>query len=157
MRNQAMLVCILAALPAAACLGQAEEDLTTDEAAALSEDLALESLDLAAEAPEVAAAAAAAAVPAAPSLFHEYLGCSGTAARYLISWRSSGSPRYDVDYRRGSAAYGAFYNGTATSQFFATSSITSVSFRARACNTSGCSAFRTISFTPVACRGGDPL
>ncbi|MCB9604632.1 MAG: trypsin-like serine protease [Sandaracinus sp.] len=92
--------------------------------------------------------------PSPPSLTRESLGCSGRTAQYLISWSASGATRYDVDYKRGSGSYSSFYDGSVRTKNFSTSSTTSVTFRARACNAGGCSSFRTLSFTPTRCNGG---
>lgn len=102
--------------------------------------------------------AAVTGVPAEPNITVEFVGCSGIAAGYLVTFPSSGATRFDADYRRGSGAWASLSDGSASSARFASSnSVATVTFRARACNAAGCSSFdQSVPFRPRACSGSDP-
>ena len=149
MRTNVLLIpALLASLQLTACMN--------DEPPSDEQELSADQLD---DAELDAVALAATALPAAPSLASEFIGCSGSVAQYSVTFSSTGATSYDVDYRRGTGAWATLYDGASKATRFATSNATtSVTFRARACNSAGCSAFHTgSSFIPESCAGGGSL
>lgn len=141
-----LLPAVLSSLTLVACM--ADEDLTPDEQAAIDEAETGTTTE-----------ALAAVVPAVPSLSSEFATCRATVADYLVLFKSTGATSYDVEYRRGSGAWAQLYAGSATSTHFTTANyLTTVTFRARACTTAGCSAYRTgTPFYPQQCSGAGGL
>jgi len=143
MQHRIIVASLLTSILATGCLSMEDDELVADD-----------DIELGSEEQDLAAAA-----PGAPSLATEFLGCQGTVAQYEVRWSAAGATRYDVDYKRGSGAYANFYDGAATAKLFTTSNATAtVTFRARACNASGCGSFRTKApFIPHSCDGGSPF
>lgn len=165
MRTSILAFTLVSALGLVGCMDPdtATDDLTAEELGLDQAELAVDdgaapaSLDRASTDTH-APAGVAAAVPGTTTLGHEYLGCTGSVAAYLITWSTPGATRYEVDFNRAGGAWASFYRGTGKAKQFTTSNSTqSVGIRARGCNASGCGPYKTISFIPFACSGGGPL
>lgn len=92
------------------------------------------------------------AVPAAPA---SVTGPSmNTTGNYSISWSSSsGASRYELWESVNGSSFSKVHDGTATSKSFSNKQNGEYQYKAKACNTVGCSGFSPVKFVMV-CVGG---
>ena len=91
-------------------------------------------------------------VPAAPATISGPL--MNTTGNYTISWSSStGATRYELWESIFGGAFTKVYDGTATSKSFSNKPNGEYEYKAKACNTAGCSGYSPIKFVQV-CVGG---
>jgi hypothetical protein len=77
-----------------------------------------------------------------------------TTGNYSIWWSSSiGATRYELWESDNWSAFSKVYDGPATSKSFSNKPTAEYQYKAKACNTAGCSGFSSIKFVMV-CVGG---
>lgn len=87
-------------------------------------------------------------IPAAPTVTAPSSLTAG--AQYLASWSTvSGVTQYVVERSHNSGAYGVVYDGVGASVSLSASQAGTLTHRAKACNTSGCSAYSAVATTNV--------
>jgi hypothetical protein len=87
--------------------------------------------------------------PSTPWIHVDYVGCYSGVPRFAIDWGPQGSTpvtTYDLDIKRGTAAWANLYDGPDETKFYNGMTNRFDAARVRACNASGCSAFASASF-----------